>query len=654
MSPSFRGLEIRPLRGLAWRFSFPVLTAAACIFLFAFGYSYFYIRSLILNDAGRDAESVTMATVSRVEVILKGVERPPAFLARRLEGTKPPLREIQRQIIDLLQTNPEIFGSAVAYEPYGYDEKSLYFAPYVCRSPYGGLAPTFLGGDDYRYFYLDWYQIPRELGRPAWSEPYFDEGGGNILMATYSVPFYTWREGERAFLGVVTADISLQWLTQAVRDLTPSQAGFSFLVSRNGVFVAHPREEYVMRQSIFSIAEEHGDGDLRRIGREMIAGGKGFVELKDYFAGERAWLYYAPLPSLGWSVGVVFPAHKLFAGVRKLAAVTLFLGGAGFVALLLVIISVTRGVTQPLVCLAGKARELAGGNLDTEVPVVSSRDEVADLARSFRDMRDSLKVYIRDLTRTTAAKERIESELKIARSIQMSFLPRRFPPFPERREFRVFAVVEPAREVGGDLYDFFLLEGGRLFFAVGDVSGKGMPAALFMAVTKTLLKDAASRCGTPEGALGNLNDRLCEDNEATMFVTIGCGVLAYETGEMTLASGGHNPPVVVAGGRASFVDNPPGILLGVQPGAAYGTARLRLRPGDLVILYSDGVTEAMNEQGELFSEERLLATVAARAGGAPEEMAGAVLAAVRGFAGGAPQSDDITILVLRYDGPGGP
>jgi len=446
-----------------------ILTATAVIFVAAFGYSSYYFRNEILANVERNAEAVTLATVSKIEVILGGVEKVPSYLARNLQGGKPTLPALQKQIIDLLQTNPEIFGSDVAYEPHAFAEETLYFAPYICRGKYGGLVPSFLGNEEYQYFYWDWYQIPKELGKAVWSEPYFDEGAGNIMMSTYSVPFYTYRGGEKVFTGIVTADISLEWLMEIIEKLTPHQAGYSFLISRNGVFVSHPRKDYIMRESIFSIAEANNDEDLRDIGRKMTRGGKGFVTVKSQFADQAAWMYYAPLPTLGWSIGVVFPEDKLFAGINRLRAVILGIGGAGFLALLIVIFVISGTITRPLRILADKAGEIAKGNLEVEVPAVRSHDEVAALSHSFQNMQVALKEYISNLAATTAAKERIESELKIARTIQMSFLPKRFPPFPEKEEFDIFAALEPAKEVGGDLYDFFLVDDDHVFFSIGDV-----------------------------------------------------------------------------------------------------------------------------------------------------------------------------------------
>ena len=640
--------------GLAFRMSFFILTSAACIFIAAFGYNYFYSRSQILADVEKNSEIITIATVSKIEVVLNGVEKVPSYLARSLESSKPSLTELQKRIIDLLQTNPEIFGSAVAYEPYAFDGKSRYSAPYICRGQYGVLVPSFLGNDEYQYFSLDWYQMPKELGKPVWSEPYFDEGAGNIMMSTYSVPFYNYKDGKLIFTGIVTADISLEWLMETIKKISSHQSSYSFLISRNGIFVSHPNKDYIMRESIFSIAEANHDNGLREIGRDMIRGGKGFVTLKNHFAGQKAWMYYAPLPSLGWSIGVVFPEERLFAGIGKLGAIIMAIGGAGFLALLVVIIAISGTITKPLRVLADKAGEIARGNLEVEVPAVRSHDEVAALSNSFHNMKVALKEYVSNLAETTAAKERIESELKIAHTIQMSFLPKRFPPFPEKEEFEIFAVLEPAKEVGGDLYDFFLIDEEHVFFSIGDVSGKGVPAALFMAVTKTLMKGIASQAVSPSMALSMVNQELCKDNDTSMFVTVFCGILNFKTGELLFANAGHNLPVLISSGsEIRWLESPPGFLLGIMEDTHYETFRMILTPGDTLFLYTDGVTEAMNSQQAFFSDPTLIETIARCPDQrTPDAIIDCVLKAVKAFIGEEPQSDDITMLALHYRGKG--
>ncbi|OPY84302.1 MAG: Phosphoserine phosphatase RsbU [Syntrophus sp. PtaU1.Bin208] len=614
--------------GLAFKLNRVILASTAIIFLTAFGYTYLYSRNQILRDTQTNAAILTMAAINKIETTLNGIEKVPTYVARSLTTQKLEDLPLQREVEDFLSTNPEIFGSAVAFEPYAFDGKALYYAPYIFRED-NRLKRISLGSAQYDYFHLDWYQIPKELGRAVWSEPYFDEGGGNITMATYSVPFYRYVNSKRTFSGVVTADISLDWLLEIVKKLIPEQTGYAFLVSRNGVFVIHPNKDYILRESVFSIAEAQKNPELR------------------------LWLHYAPLPSLGWSMGIVFPEDVLFAEIHKLNRVKLVIGAAGLSILFFAIIFISGKVTRPLRNLAETTKEIARGNLDLDVPPISSKDEVGELTRSFRDMQSALKAYINNLAATTAAKERIESELKIAHTIQMSFLPKKFPPFPENKEFEIYATLEPAREVGGDLYDFFLLDDEHIFFSIGDVSGKGVPAALFMAVTKTLIKGFGSTPGIqPSNILNAVNAELCIDNESCMFVTMFCGILNFKKGELSFTNAGHNPPVLVsAEGIPRWLEMPPGFMLGIMEDASYDTISTTLQPGETLFLYTDGITEAMNGEKQLFSDAALLETIHSCQNSTLEGLISTVMASVKHFAGDEPQSDDIAVLALRYRGP---
>jgi sigma-B regulation protein RsbU (phosphoserine phosphatase) len=399
------------------------------------------------------------------------------------------------------------------------------------------------------------------------------------------------------------------------------------------------------------VAEAANDTELRETGRAMIRGETGFVALKKHFSGQKAWMYYAPLPSVGWSIGVVFPEEALFAGLKDLSRTVLIIGTAGFGVLFLIIVLISGTITRPLRTLAGKAAEIARGNLDIEVTEVKSNDEIGELSRSFDNMKTALKEYIANLAETTAAKERYESELKIARTIQMSFLPKNFPPFPENVEFDIYATLVSAKEVGGDLYDFFLLDENHLFFSIGDVSGKGVPAALFMAATKTLMKGTAGRDMAPSEVLFRVNRELCLENDSMMFVTVFCGVLNFRTGEVFYSNAGHNPPLVLKPGKPpEWLPLPEGFFLGTMEEAVYSTMQTTLASGDMLLLYTDGVTEAMNEAKTFYGEGGLMKAVTDGQNGSPDIVVRKILDSVRDFAGAEPQSDDITMLVLSFHG----
>jgi sigma-B regulation protein RsbU (phosphoserine phosphatase) len=638
-------------KSLAFKIASLTLLGTACIFFAVFFYNYAISRQTVLKTVEDNTRYLTLATVHKIENTLLGIEKVPLYLAASLE-TQVYTRDMLRIWIEnVLQTNPEIYGAMVAYEPFLFAPESRYYAPYICRE--GDQLRSHDAEIAFNYFFWDWYLMPKELGRPVWSEPYFDTGGSNIVMTTFSVPFYRKSHDDKVFSGVVTADLSLKWLKNIISEIKIYQSGYAFVISQSGVFVSHPskNKNLIMNESIFSIAEATGDLELRNIGRDMIHGKEGFVALNQNLTGKISRMYFAPLQSTGWSVGVVVPEDELFSSLKTLTLELALIGTIGFTLLFLVIVVISGKMIRPIRALADKTAEIARGNLDIDLPVSRSNDEIGDLTTSFENMRSALKEYIVDLKETTAIKERIESELKIAHTIQMSFLPKHFPPFPEKQEFDIYAALIPAKEVGGDLYDFFLLDASHLFFSIGDVSGKGVPAALFMAVTKTLMKGIASENITPSDILERANRELCVDNDTMMFCTVFCGILNFATGELTYANAGHNPPLIISTeNKAEWLNVAPQVMLGVLEDAGYKTQQTTLKPGASLILYTDGVTEAMDHENILYSNDRLIQTLEIEKSDSAQELVENILLSVREFVGAVAQSDDITVLALTFKG----
>jgi sigma-B regulation protein RsbU (phosphoserine phosphatase) len=315
-------------------------------------------------------------------------------------------------------------------------------------------------------------------------------------------------------------------------------------------------------------------------------------------------------------------------------------------------------LAKPLTQLTRYANDLSGQDFSSPpsttasvVPRAGGSDEVGRLATAFAFMESSLRDNIGRLMEATAARQRIESELTIARDIQNDLLPKIFPHPPKARNFELFATLISAREVGGDLYDFYFLDDRHLCFTVGDVCGKGVPAALFMAVTKTLIKGIASRLHEPAQILARVNDELAADNPNMMFVTLVVGILDIDTGTIHYSNAGHNPPLLrtAAGDVRYLTPAVSGMACGVMEDMCYETETVTLRPSDTFILYTDGVTEAMDAAGEVYADDKLL-KVAADLPESAQKMVDTIVASVDAHANGADQSDDITVLALRYRG----
>ncbi len=367
--------------------------------------------------------------------------------------------------------------------------------------------------------------------------------------------------------------------------------------------------------------------------------------------------YFKPLD---WYIAACAPQSEIYMTVHKVVSRQVFVILITFILVLLIAYVLTHNIVRPINQLTQYARNLLKKDFSqhppepSEIAVFSERykDEVGRLAKAFVFLENSLYEYIQNLKETTAIKERIESELKIAHDIQMSILPKTFPPIPERSEIDLYATLKPAREVGGDFYDFFYIDKDNLFFVIGDVSGKGVPASLFMAITRTLIKASTESLFTPDKILQRVNKTLTEDNEACVFVTLFCGVLNIVTGELYYSNAGHNPPFITSASenKVSQLEVFPNMAAGVFPDVAYKLQQRTLKPGDTLFLYTDGVTEAMNLKEELFGAKRLQEILTKGVDLSPRDVCDLVLKEINTFSEGMPQADDITIMVLKFVG----
>jgi len=632
-------------QGIAFKLSLLVLSGVTLVISVILALNYRVSRHLMTEKIEENAFNLAQATANRINTTLKSVEKIPAGLAQTINELQPDNQELNKLLADRLAHNPELFGIAVAFAPEtdvsGTKLNSCYYI-----NAFGRIKKSPI---TYDYQTHDWYQVPQVLGRPVWSEPYYGESGHNT-MTTYSVPFYKQKAGHREFAGIVSVDLSLNWLRNIVLSLKIGKTGYAFLITHNGTFVTHPDIDLIMNETIFSVAEAQKRPEIRTIGRHMIAGEKGFTAFNGLVSKHRYWMAYTPLPANGWSLGVLFPQNELMAEIYSLTKSMIILGICGFFMIMMIILLIAGRITKPLRSLAASAEQIAMGNLETTIQIPESRDEVGRLAISFAGMQQSLKEYINDLTATTAAKERIESELNIASEIQMGVLPKIFPPFPNRPEFNLYASIRPAREVGGDLYDFFMIDDQHLCFTVGDVSGKGVPAALFMTITQTLIK---TRIGlSASHTLHQVNNDLSHDNPSMMFVTLFLGILNIVTGELEYCNAGHNPPYLISSDLDSVqpLATTDGIALGIMEDYFFSTHHITMTSGETLFLFTDGVTEAMNSKAELFSETRLEKRLKGLGREPVDRINKLVTQEIEDFTSGALQTDDITILVIRYLG----
>ncbi len=609
--------------------------------------NYLNFRNRLEEEAGIRASYLASTAANEIDSKLFSVEVTIEGFARLFETDSVDTSYASWRTLQAstLQDHPEIKGLGLVLLPQWTPRDWPQSSPYVFRSADGIVTPDSDDNDD-SYISQDWFALPRYLERAMWSEPYHDPDAG--FMVTYSIPLWITVKNERVFVGVAVADIAIDWLDQLIAKLPLGDRGYGLLINHSGTFISHPKREFVVNESIFSIAEETNNDAMRRVGRRLVSGEPGLVHWLSGAEKEETWLAWKPLRSTGWTMATVVSKAELYADLIRLSKSAMALGTSGLVLLLLVIWFIARSITRPVQALNDAIGTLAGGNLDAKLPESVGKDEVAQLTRAFLAMRDSLKRYIADLAVTTASRERMQAELNVARSIQMDLLPKTFAAFRKRTDLDIFAIMEPALEVGGDFYDFFFIDEDRLVVAVADVSGKGVPAALFMAVTRSFLRAEFKADADPGRVLCRINEALHESNPSLMFVTLFCGVLRLSDGQFDYANAGHNPPIIKrADGSMESIAARSGPAVGPLSGITYATQHLVLAANDSLLLYTDGVTEAMDSNDLLYGDQRLARFYAAHAQSDCQSTLTDLLIDIRQHACGAEQSDDITVLMLR-------
>ena len=635
-------------RSFSMRLSLWVVVFAALVFLLAQGYYSLEARRSVKNEAILRATQVLENSTLRLGAILQDVEEEAddlEWLVFRHLDSRDTLMEYTRNTV---LAHPMLNGCSISFEPY-YFKDELYFSAYSGKM--GGTVLTEQeGGDDYQYFYLDWYLLPKLLKQPCWTEPYSDweqddaEDLQTQMQVSYCKPLL---DADGNFFGSISLDLSLKLLSEQLASVKPYPHSYSILVSRGGTFIVHPDPERLFYETVFTRGLDEANPQLMALGRSMQSMEAGMRSMK--VDGVKSFVFYTPLKSTGWSMGIVCPERDIFGGFNHLRRISLLIALLALLMMFAVCVRVIRGAVKPLSTLATRAEEIASGRFDDFLPETDRVDEIGTLSRSFSHMQTSLVSYIDELTRTTANKVRIEGELQIARDIQMGMIPRTFPPFPERKDIDLYASMVPAREVGGDLYDFFLQE-GKLYFCIGDVSGKGVPASLLMATTRNLFRIAGKQGLPPAEIARQINDTLSEGNEQLMFVTMFLGVLDLGTGDLAFCNCGHNPPVVLTkGGKPAFLPCKPNTSLGILPGYVFEGERIEGFRGKPLFLYTDGLNEAENLSHEQFGTDRLLAVL-----GEPyTDARNAVMRlseAVATYVSDAQASDDLTMLCLEWKG----
>ena len=585
-------------------------------------------------------ESLIKLGTEEVNKIIEEIEHGAIFYAigGKFCSERQSDDSCERLVIEYLHGLPLVSGGGFWFEPYAFSSDKLRAGFYALRDRAAGtirLDDNFYM-EEYDYHNRMWYrEIINNVKQPhqvVWTKPYVDDSGLFSLMTTAGAGVF---DDNGLLIGISTSDWEIDEFVNQLMTFHPTENSF--------IILCDPEKDYIISSTY---AGSFTGDSLESISWDINAG--------SFILNNIRYMRFGGYMGNGWLLSVQVPENEMFAEINKSnsrfsSIITLAYVAMFFFAYL----SVSMFINNPIKQLITEVSHLAIGNLDTRIKI-SSKDELGQLANAYNNMKNELKESIEKNVRERAEIERINAELNVANDIQASMLPVVFPPFSGRKEFDLYASMVPARQIGGDFYDFYFINKDNLAVVIADVSGKGVPAALFMVVTKTLIKNC-SACRNPKEVFESVNKKLLESNDAQMFVTAFMGIYNIPTGKFVFVNAGHNPPLLKKrGGNFEFLKTTPCLVLAWIEDAKYIETEITLEGGDILYLYTDGVTEAMNTQKDMFSEENLIAAVNKNKGASCRELLSAVKKEVDGFRGEAEQADDITMLALKIGETGEP
>ena len=610
----------------------------------------------------RITSDVYVGTVNHVPEIERNLGQPDRLAA------------IMQEIVE---TNPRIRSCGISFVENYYPQKGRTFSPYAVRLDSTHIEASARTGSECTYLNEKWFTEMLTANEGQWSKAFFENGSSDTPLVAYMHPIH---DAQGRTVAVLGADLSLEWLRKKMEETDSvimkkewaadwKEKTYSFLIESDGTYLVHPDSSRQLRKTIFDYTKAETDSLPYLMARQMTSGKSGFlgkdeegkeplIELDNGYApedgflfdGRESYVFYAPIKYTNWSLGlaVATPNIKLIAGV--VGFVLLFLIVIGMLVVYLVCRFTIRRITKPLKQLAASAGEVAKGHFNTTLPNIKNNDEIRLLRDSFEDMQHSLAEYVEELKTTTASKAAMENELQVAHDIQMGMLPKIFPPYPERSDIDIFGTLTPAKEVGGDLFDFHIHD-NRLFFCISDVSGKGVPASLLMAVIRSLFRNISSHTTEPHHIVAALNEALATGNDSCMFATLFLGVLDLSNGILRYCNAGHDAPLLIGDG-VSTLPCDSNIPLGIVENMAFTQQETVIAPDTTIFLYTDGLTEAENPSHAQFGLTRVK-DVAARLArqhspATVQTTISQMAEAVQEFVSGARQSDDLTMLAIKY------
>ena len=583
---------------------------------------------------------VYVAAINNVDVIERDLNDPDL---------------LQQHLERMVSQNQYMSSCRLIFEPDFYPQKGHNFEIYAWRDSSGVVRGKQMNERHPDFLVHAWYKRAFEQEEDDWTPPYLDRAASQQLTTTYLTHIHD-KRGRK--VGMLGADVSLGWLRQRHNredaeihkryEQGFSEQSYSFIIDSDGTYLIHPMEERVLQMKIQDVMKATSDTLDDAMARRMLNRESGTCRINN--DGQDCWVFYSYVKYADWTVVIVVPEAIINYKGNLLANIILAVLFVGLLVIYLLSSQLIRKNMRLLARFATAAREVAEGNFHIELPEVKSR-EVDALREAFKDMQSSLVNYMEELKETTASNVAMDQELRIASDIQQRMLPKVYPPFPERTDIDIFGEVVTAKKVGGDLFDFFIRD-EKLYFSIGDVAGKGVPAALVMAVARSMFRSASMTHTSPKLIMESINRSVCQSNDSFMFVTLFMGVLDLANGRLLYTNAGHEPPVLVGGAHTRFLNANNNIPLGLRPDWEYTEQRSIVDRDTTLFLYTDGYTEAETVEREQFGKQRMCdeALRLSAENLDSRTFVQKIRKAERVFVNFIPQGDDISLLAIKYKG----
>ena len=623
-------------RGISFLLNSHITTIAIVIIATIVYINYYFSRDVLVNKIEDGAVNQSNMVISRIARITVGTEEIAKnvsvqalyyyknndldiFLRQVLKSNEI-IESIHIELIDKKQTSLLKFSSNKSGQS-------------ICN-------PDSLAAEK---FIFDLRSGRIKLIQGTWSSPFYCKYDTTHLLVSYKMPIYY--PDSKNVAGIVSCEVSLKMIQQMLSKIRLGENGYAFIVDHAGNFISHPRKDWILKRNLYekstAIFKENSQEIISQVKQGRSGAGLGISE---YLNNEAAWFYYAPITNSGWSVVIVIPEKDLFSEIDGIFQKIIVVSVLGILILFLANMFVFRKMLDPLVRVTHAIQRFSSSPGKEQ----KSKNEIKMLAESLEDWQTKYGLLIKDQSKTASDKLKMEKDLKSAQEIQLNIVPSGRPVFSEHPEIDLFAMLKPAETIGGDLYDYFFIDKNHLLVAIGDVSGKGIPASLFMAIASTLIKTHAKILSSKD-IVRRVNNELSERNSNQYFVTLFVGVLDVRSGILDYCNAAHNYPYILhTDGTLQTLSKSHGLPLGIYKDKTYKSSAVELHYNDTMILYTDGVINSSDSNKQHYGTDRLEKNIQNLNDLSSEEVVQKLLKSIMIYEGESRQADDISLLALKY------